>query len=227
MVFRMFAAALVAGLLSAVLITGLQALITTPMILQAETYEVADPSHDHGAHEHGQVEWKPAEGTERMLYTLLANCGAGVGFALLLVVGLSFDMAAASAVRGVIWGMAGFGVFTLAPSLGLPPGAPGMPAPDEQASQIWWLMTVGLSGVGIAAMVFGSSFTLKALGMVLLVMPHFWGAPPLMSGETQVPANLAVAFSASSMVLSAVFWIVIGYLSGLVFARLGRNSAQV
>ena len=108
MVFRLFSAALIAGLLSAALITGLQALITTPMILHAETYEITDP-----AHEHGHADWKPAEGTERMLYTLLANCGAGVGFALLLVVGLSFDSAAASGVRGVIWGTAGFGVFTL------------------------------------------------------------------------------------------------------------------
>ena len=40
-----------------------------------------------------------------MLYTLLANCGAGVGFALLLVVGLSFETAAASGVRGVIWSL--------------------------------------------------------------------------------------------------------------------------
>ena len=90
---------------------------------------------------------------------------------------------------------------------------------------MWWLVTVGLSGAGIATMVFKRSFFLKALGMVFLVIPHLWGAPPLMTGETQVPANLAVAFSVSSIVLSAVFWIVIGYLSGLVFARLGSNSA--
>ena len=91
---------------------------------------------------------------------------------------------------------------------------------------MWWLVTVELSGAGIAIMVFKHLFFLKALATVLLVLPHLWGAPPLMTGETQVPANLAVAFSVSSIVLSAVFWIVIGYLSGLVFARLGSNSAQ-
>ena len=46
--------------------------------------------------------WKPAEGYERTLHTLLANCGAGVSFALLLVVGLSFVSAASSGVRGMI-----------------------------------------------------------------------------------------------------------------------------
>jgi predicted cobalt transporter CbtA len=113
-----FSAALVAGLHIAVLTTGLQALITTPMILHAETYKITDP-----AHELGQVGWKPTEGVERVLCTLLVNCGAGVGFALLLVVGLSFDFAAVSAVRGVIWGAVGFGFFTLA----------GILVPDEQA----------------------------------------------------------------------------------------------
>ena len=97
--------------------------------------------------------------------------------------------------------------------------------PDEQAAQIWWLVTVGMSGANIVTMVFGSSFIIMAFGMVFLVLPHLWGAPPPMNGETQVPANLAVIFSVSSIVLSAVFWIVIGHMSGLVFAQLGSNSA--
>ena len=60
-----------------------------------------------------------------------------------------------------------------------------MLVPDEQAAQMWWLVTARLSGAGIATMVFKSSFFLKALGMVFLVMPHLWRAPPLMTGETQ------------------------------------------
>ena len=85
---------------------------------------------------------------------------------------------------------------------------------------------MGLSGAGVAIIVFGNSFILKALGMILLELPYLCGAHPLMTGETQMPANLAVVFSVSSIVLSVVFWIVTGYLSGLIFARLGSNSAQ-
>jgi predicted cobalt transporter CbtA len=121
--------------------------------------------------------------------------------------------------------MAGFRVFTLAPSLGLPLGTPGMLVPVEQAAQMWWLVTVGLSGAGIATMVFKSSFLLKPLGAVFLVPPHLWAAPPLITGETHVPANLAVAFSVPSIILRAVLWIVIGYLWGLLFARLGSSLA--
>ena len=231
MIFRMFAAAIAAGLLSAVLITGMQALVTTPMILEAETYEITDPSHDHGGHDHGadavepaQEEWMPEDGLERMLYTLLANCGAGIGFSLLLIFGLSFDLAAANARRGVMWGMAGFAVFTLSPALGLPPGAPGMPTPDEHAAQIWWLGTVLLSAGGLACMVFGKSIIIRALGPMLLALPHIWGAPPLMDVDSQLPPEMAARFSASSIVLSAVFWALIGYFSGLIFARLGEKQ---
>jgi cobalt transporter subunit CbtA len=224
MIFRMFAAALAAGLLAAILITGLQSIITTPMILQAEVYEAADTSHDHGTTDNAQHEtdWMPEQGMERLFYTFLANCGAGVGFALLLIVGMSFNLGALGGGRGVMWGIGGFAAFTLAPALGLPPGVPGLAVPDEQIAQVWWVMTTVLSGVGLAAMVFGKSYVLKFLGMVLLVLPHVLGAP-VGSGESQVPAELAARFSASSIVLSAIFWVMIGYFSGLLFWRIGEK----
>ena len=224
MVFRVFAAALAAGLLSAILITALQSVTTAPMILEAETYEVVSPGHDHSAHDHGaEVPWMPADGLERMLYSLLANFGAGVGFSLLLIVGLTFDLPAVGAGRGVLWGIAGFAVFTLAPALGLPPGVPGLAAPDEQAAQLWWLGTVLFSAGGLGALVFGKTSVFKVLGLVLLVAPHLWGAPHVM-GESLVPATLAARFAAMSIVLSAVFWLVVGYFSGAIFARLGEQK---
>ncbi|NQU57813.1 MAG: CbtA family protein [Rhodospirillales bacterium] len=223
MVLRVFAAALAAGLLSAILITGLHAVTTAPLILEAETYEVISPGHDHGAHDHGaDIPWMPADGMERMLYSLLANFGAGVGFSLLLIVGLTFDLPAASAGRGVLWGLAGFAVFTLGPALGLPPKLPSMPAADLQAGQLWWLGTVLFSGAGIGCLVFGKSAVIKGLGPVLLVLPHLWGAPQVM-GESLVPATMAARFAAMSIVLGGVFWVVIGYFSGAIFARLGEK----
>ena len=160
-----------------------------------------------------------------MLYTLLANFGAGVGFSLLLIVGLSFDLPAAGAERGLLWAVGGFAVFTLAPALGLPPGIPGMAVPDEKSAQIWWLITVLLSAGGLGCLVFGKSTVLKLLGPILLALPHLWGAPRGF-GDSLVPAAMAARFSASSIVLSAVFWVAIGYFSGAIFARLGEKSAN-
>jgi len=224
MVFRVFATALAAGLLSAILITALQSVTTAPMIVEAETYEVASPGHDHATHDHdAEVPWMPADGLERMLYSLLANFGAGVGFSLLLIVGLTFDLPAVGAGRGVLWGTAGFAVFTLAPALGLPPGVPGLAVPDEQAAQLWWLGTVLFSAAGLGALVFGKTSVFKVLGLLLLVAPQLWGAPHAM-GESLAPATLAARFAATSIVLSAVFWLAIGYFSGAIFARLGAQK---
>ena len=228
MVFRVFAAALAAGLLSAVLITALQSVTTMPLILEAETFEVAEPNHDHTTtteHDHSQSEWMPAEGMERMLYTLLANFGAAVGFSLLLIVGLTFERVPVDGARGVSWGLAGFAVFTLSPALGLPPGVPGLAAPDEQAAQIWWIGTVVLSAAGLACLVYGKALVFKALGLALLALPHLWGAPPVIGGSL-VPAEMAARFSALSIVLGGVFWVLIGYFSGIIFARLGDTSTK-
>ncbi len=242
MIFRVFAAALAAGMLAAVLITGLQAVITTPMILEAETYENAGGGHDHGSHEHSEAtdgqaaapaneeveeeeEWGPQDGLERLLYTFLANIVAAIGFSLLLVVGLTFDKSSSSPEHGILWGIAGFAVFTLAPNLGLAPELPGMPAGDLQARQIWWIVTVLFTGTGLASTVFGNSPALKILGLGLLVLPHVWGAPHSV-GESDVPAELAARFTASTIVLSAVFWVMIGYFSALIFTRLGKKSAN-
>ncbi|MBC8267222.1 MAG: CbtA family protein [Rhodospirillaceae bacterium] len=228
MVFRIFAAALAAGLLSAILITALQSVTIIPLIHEAETFEVAAPTHDHTAtteHDHSESEWMPAEGMERMLYTLLANFGAAVGFSLLLIAGLTFDLPSLSARRGVLWGLAGFGVFTISPALGLPPGIPGLAAPDEQAAQLWWLATVVLSAAGLGCLVFGKTIAFKAPGLVLLALPHLWGAPPVIS-ESLVPAYMAARFSAMSIVLGGVFWVLIGTFSSLIFARLGEASGS-
>lgn len=235
MVFRVFAAALAAGLLAAVLITGLQAVTTTPMILEAETFEAS--ARDSGANaveqdtedaveQDSEEAWMPQAGLERLLFTLLANIGAGVGFSLLLIVGLTFDPGPANAGRGVSWGVAGFAVFTLSPALGLPPELPGMLAADLQARQLWWLATVVFAAAGLGLAVFGKSTVIKAAGLVLLVLPHLWGAPHGV-GVSRVPAELAARYSAATIALSAVFWVMIGYFSGLVFARLGAKKQDV
>src|SRR5215218_7527812 len=99
-IFRnvVFVAAL-AGLVSGVVLTALQAFATDPLILQAEVYENAGGGgHDHAAadpapggevaapaHEHDSEAWAPADGLERIGYNVLANLVSGIGFALILV----------------------------------------------------------------------------------------------------------------------------------------------
>jgi len=241
MIFRIFSAAIAAGLLSAVLITQIQAFVTTPMIIQAETYETSSGGHDHSTHNHNeaqdnkeeqvasddaeQEDWGPQDGLERQAYSFLANLVVGIGFSLLLIVGLTFEKAPFGASRGVLWGLAGFAVFTMAPNLGLPPELPTMPAADLTARQIWWLATVLLSAAGLGMTAFGKSPIIKFLGLVLIALPHVWGAPHA-SGASDVPPELAAQFAASTIVLSALFWIMIGYFSSLVFNWVGEKQQK-
>ncbi|HEB79242.1 MAG TPA: hypothetical protein ENI79_02040 [Rhodospirillales bacterium] len=69
---RIFITALAAGLLAGVFASLIQTVTTTPLILQAETYEHAPaPSEEPGA---------PSEAFERFLSTLLANAVTAAGF---------------------------------------------------------------------------------------------------------------------------------------------------
>ena len=240
MIFRITFAALAAGLLSAVLITQIQAFVTTPMIIQAETYETSSGGHDHSTHNHNeeqndkeeqaasddveQEEWGPQDGLQRQAYSFLANLVVGIGFSLLLIVGLTFEKGPFGASRGVLWGLAGFAVFTMAPNLGLPPELPTMPAADLTARQIWWLATILLSAAGLGVTVFGKP-PIKVLGLVLLALPHIWGAPHA-SGASDVPPELAAQFAASTIVLSALFWVMIGYFSSLVYNWVGEKQQK-
>src|SRR6201998_1765482 len=134
---RLVFVALCAGLLSGLFATVGHQIGTVPLILQAEIYE--KPL----AHEHTSA-WEPENGAERTAYTLLADILTGVGFALLLEAGLTLRGGEVGWRQGLLWGLAGFGAFVIAPRLRLPPQLPGTEAAPLFDRQLWWLRT----GVG-------------------------------------------------------------------------------
>jgi len=50
---------------------------------------------------------------------------------------------------GLLWGAAGFLIFSGSPALGLPPELPGMTAAALDARQTWWIGTVIATAIGI------------------------------------------------------------------------------
>lgn len=247
MVFRVFGTALVAGLLAGLVSFGLQQARISPLIQQAEVYESAgEPAaeapakHDHAAHDHGPAAaqgaapaghdhgggWEP-EGAARHGLTLLADILAGVGFALLLTGAMSVAETRGLGVdlkRGLLWGAAGFAVFSAAPAMGLPPELPGMQAADLELRQIWWAATAAATALGLGFAVFARPVIAKALGIVLIVLPHVFGAPVHEGGAGLVPPELAAQFVTASLVTSALFWLVAGGAAGWLYERLGRQG---
>ncbi len=237
--------ALVAGIVAGVGLTGLQTLKVYPLIFAAEAFEDAGSApgaasaaaHDHHAHEgsqgangakdaghqHNETAWMPADGAERLLYSLLSNVLMGVALGLIL--------AAVFALRqiinwrhGVVWGLGGFIALNLAPAVGIPPELPGMPVGDLLAKQIWWLSTALLTAGGIALIFLCNGVVWRVLGVAMIALPQIYGAPHLPSIDSAVPAVLAADFATASLATNLVFWTVLGLLTAEAMARMPRTG---
>ncbi|HUT49723.1 MAG TPA: CbtA family protein [Alphaproteobacteria bacterium] len=189
------------------------------------------PGHTH-QHAQGHLAKKGGEapalggGLERLFYTGLANLLMGVGFGLLLVACFALYGKPVDPRRGVLWGLAGFAVFTLAPGLGLPPEVPGSKAAAVTDRQIWWAFAAVAAALGLWLMVFARQHALKVLGVVVIAVPHLIGAPQPAQIGGAVPPELAGHFAAASIVVSAIFWASLGWLSGTFWQRLGPATAE-
>ena len=238
---RIMATALLAGFLGGLAISVVQQFTTTPIILHAEEFEkpAADAAHKHGtlrrgislagtAFAHGpdaaatageRESWSPEDGLERTAYTLLANVITGIGFALILVACFAFGGRTVAGREGVLWGLAGFGAISLAPALGLPPEVPGSLAAELAARQTWWFFCVAASVAGLWMMVFRKGAAWIVGGIALLALPHLIGAPQPERIGGAVPPELAGHFVAASLATAAIFWCILGWLSGTFWKR--------
>ena len=232
----LFVAAL-AGIGTGLVGAAIHLFTTVPLILQAETFvgggadsATAAAGHSHGAdsqnaeaHSHDE-EWSPADGFARNGLTVIFTVLTGFGFGLLLVAASEIAGGLSGWRQGVLWGLAGFAVFTLAPGLGLPPELPAMPAADLAARQMWWVGTALATAGGLALLVFGRSPLLAVLGVALILVPHLVGAPQPDSHESPIPEALHHSFVVASVAASFVFWVLLGGLAGWLRPRFAADA---
>jgi len=237
---RILTTALLAGFLGGLGISAVQQFTTAPLIRLAEEFESkATPgAHKHGfsnqiknpllhlvdgkdAYTHETNAWAPEEGLERAVYSTLANILTGIGFALILVACIALSGRRVDGRSGVLWGIAGFTVINLAPSLGLPPEIPGAMVAELGARQGWWLLCVAATAAGLWMLIFRHGAIWMGAGLALIALPHVFGAPHPTSFGGVVPAELAGQFVAASMVTAAIFWCSLGWLSGTFWQRSG------
>lgn len=219
-------ASMLAGLIAGLFTTLAHHVFTVPLILQSEAYEQASPAAPNAA-SHTHVENQSADqgdvatsgGIRRGLLTALADIFTMIGFALILTSAYAFTQRGGGWREGLIWGLAGFCVVTLAPGLGLPPELPGIPAADLKARQIWWIATAFATAAGLGLLVFQRAAWAAALALAFIAAPHVIGAPLPADAATQVPYALWRSFIAAVTVTSLLSWALLGALTGAFYHR--------
>ena len=229
---RVLLAAVLSGIAAALVMSAVQHLRVTPLILEAERYETGMAAmmaanggempkaqgqmagHDHAAMA-GHGDMMSGESLRRTGLTLLANVLTGIGFALVLgAVSLIFGIPLTPA-NGALWGFLGFAAFSLAPSFGLPPELPGMPAADLVARQYWWAGTVLMTGAGMVLLAKRRALPAAVIAAMLIALPHLIGAPAPVTAQSAVPPHLAAAFAANALTTACILWVLIGIFLGL------------
>lgn len=242
---RIFLSAILAGFLSALIVTALHSVTTVPLIIEAEKYENSEAAkeasfstkhpylilvHSNAPHadkpdaENQPEEWSPANGLERTFYTGLTTLMTAIGFALLLTAGYAISNQKITGRNGVMWGMAGFAAIALAPAMGLPPELPGSAAADLVSRQIWWMVTAISTITAIALLVFSHSWVVRAIAILLILTPHAIGAPHSTGFTSQVPAELQGHFVALSLGCNFVLWSILGWFTGTFFKKFSQDE---
>jgi cobalt transporter subunit CbtA len=221
-IFReLITAALWTGLLAGLLLTAVQQIQVIPTLLKAEVYEenAATAVASAAGHIHEYHDWQPQNGGERTFFTAVANISLGVGFALLIGSVMCLRGRPDNWRKGLLWGLAGYLTFFVAPSLGLPPEVPGTETAKLADRQTWWLITVLDTGFGLSLLAFALTKTNKFFGAVLLAAPHLINAPQPEVQSSAAPAELAHTFIIATVFANAVFWLAIGGLMGQFYKK--------
>ena len=221
---RIFLTALLAGGIAGLFLGGVQHFTVIPMILEAETYETGGDEGDSVNHE--EEAWAPEDGVERTFYTVANSIIVGIGLGLLLTACYALRRKHVTWKQGILWGLAGFAAFNLAPALGLPPELPGDAAAGIGQRQVWWLLTVIVTAVGLWIIAFQPSRYLKLFGVALLVLPHIFGAPHPETHGGLAPDELRQAFIITSLATNAIFWIVLGVLCAYFYHQFGNKEVN-
>ncbi len=223
MFYRTVYPALVAGLLAGLLLFALQSWITLPLIHVAEGYENA--SEQVHASNKGNP---PDSQVLRKIYTASGDVLVAIGFGLLLT-GIYALTGRYGLLAGILWGLAGFVTFHLAPAAIVPPSLPALKLAPLSLRQGAWLVTACSTAAGLSFLAFGKGAT-RLLGLVCLSVPailFFWIAP-LPHFEIASPALSSIErrFTLGVLGTSLLFWIFLGASSGHLFGTSRRADSR-
>jgi cobalt transporter subunit CbtA len=232
---RMLASALIAGVAAGLIAALLHFAFVQNLIVLGEGYETGELVHfsaagpvpaELGADGHDHIAPDATLTLKRNGLTLVFMIALYSAYGFLLVAGFGIAEAFGrkiGALEGLVWGIAGFAVFHLSPSMGLAPELPGTIGPDLTLRQFWWWMTVACTGTGIALLAYGRHWAAFALAGACLAIPHVIGAPELAGYSGKAPTELGALFAARVLGAALVVWACLGWFAGAAWAREGKR----
>ena len=223
---RIVTSALFAGFCAGLVAAAMQMVFVQPVLLHAELYESGQLVH-FGAGATGEHAELPGFDPMRNGLNVLFSALVYVGYGFILVSAMS--MAAERGHRitarsGMVWGIAGFVAFHMAPAFSLPPEVPGVASAELGLRQIWWWSTVAVTAAGLGLIGLTRSPAAWGVAAALVLAPHVVGAPQPDGFAGPVPPELAALFASRTLGAGLAVWVVLGGLAGHFWQREGQAA---
>jgi len=222
MVFRTISTALLAGVLAGMCLFTIQRTLTVPLIHAAERYEKEASSVESAADIF-------AKDPLRSMATLAGDIFVAIGFGLILS-GIYAFSGCHGWLYGLLFGLVGFATFQVAPAVVVPPAVPGMEVASLALRQTGWWVAVGSTIVGLI-LLFNLTRWAKFAGVLVLLLPAavFRALLSLPAPTTPLHplALLDQDFVVRTLGGMLLFWLILGAISGYLFARAERNPVSL
>ncbi|MBI37322.1 MAG: hypothetical protein CL568_07045 [Alphaproteobacteria bacterium] len=250
MLLRMVKAGLLTGFLTAVFYTFIYSVLILPIIQKAEIIEkghisselriktsdqsdkkrnLVTPSLEKNDEKDSSTQillndhYQDTLLTKRFFFTFLANLILAVGFSFLIIAAFILSNVKVGVGNGVLWGLGGYLVFTIAPSLGISPELPGTFFGDLGYKQFSWISISILTALGLWFLVFRKSYILKMIGILIILIPQI-ALPDVTNHSTSasIPESLYGEFLINTLVSLFLFWVFLGASSGAILRKLSN-----
>ena len=217
---RIIFSAAIAGLLSGFLVTLFQQIWITPIIRNAEKYELKEVQNSRNDHHKNHTDKHIL--SKPIFKTFIANTITSISFALLMISSGGF-VKNFDTKRGFFWGIAGFIIFSLMPSIAIAPKLPGDISLPLSEHNLLWLLTTTCSAIGLLLIVFSKKNSIKFLGFIIFFLPHL---ASFSISEFKLVGDLKIIqgkFHTIILITSLIFWSFLGTTSGYFFKKLNPN----
>lgn len=246
--YRYLASGIKAGVLAGFLLGILNLLFVSPLILEAEKYEIqvvhtpvvaniSGHEHHHESHDEFKV-----EGSIRSVLTVVGNTilgtAMGVLLSALILLAIRFDLLNEEIfsdpfAQACIVAVGFFAIANIVPSLGMKPEMPGIMGAENDftARQNWWIISAIFSFAGFSFFwfrkkIFSNSalkgITLNGVAVAvacLITSISFWAiGVPEHSEKSTTPMSLRIHFVWESLTVNFIFWMILS-ISLFYFVR--------